>query len=350
MLKKKRVKRFNAIFLMVCCISMLSSCNDGVDEVVGSSLVTLNVTLPQDDMPEMESPVLRSGNLTGGVGDESKIESMKIFIFNKDNSAFEVYATSVNNSMWDDVAKTLRVTVTQGNKRIYCITNWTDGGDGMTTIANNQTIANLESAIRSHANSFTIGNPPVMTGYFEGSIVGNETDLTIPLKRQIARVELSFKLSDVLSVDTRADIKITGVKFMKLPSASFVFPKLSLANPGGVTLWNQMAFTGVTTGKLTGTKADYPTKYYIPENVPTAANATIMVVSATYNGDPTYYSIMIDPSKSPSNASHPHVPYAIERNHTYQYDITINGKGVATAPTRSGISEGINVSYKLEIK
>lgn len=343
------MKIISPIILSACCMFLLSSCNDSTDGPADPGLVTLKVTLPQDEVYDMESPTSRAGDPVTGVGDESKIESMKFFVYNKDNSdAFEVYATSVNNSMWDEATKTLRITVTQGNKKIYAIANWTDGGNGMTAIAGNHTIANLLSKTRTHTN-FTLSNPPVMTGYWEGNIQGNETNLTIPLRRQIARVELAFKLSDVLSLDTRADIRIKGVKFLKLPSASYVFPQSSVVNPGGVTLWAQTAFTGTESAKLTGTKLDYATKYYIPENAPTSANATTMVISALYNNVQTYYSLAINPALS---TNFPHTPaYAIERNHTYQYTITIEGKGTDTAPTtRSAVSDHTNITYKLEIK
>lgn len=346
MLKHIYIKWISPVLFMACCIPFLASCSD-TNEPADPGLVTLRVTLPEDEVYDMNSPASRAGGTGQVVGDESKIESLKFFIYNKDTNAFEVYATTAGNSMWDPITKTLRITVTQGNKKIYCIANWTDGGSGMAAIADNIPLATLISKTRTHTN-LALSNPPVMTGYLEKTIVGNEPDLTIPLRRQIARVELAFKLSDVLSVDTRADIKITGAKFLKLPSASYVFPQTSVACPNGTTLWSQTAFTGVTSAKLTGTKTDYTTKYYIPENAPATENATTMVISATYNGTPTYYSIKIDPSKS---TDYVHAANVIERNHTYQYTITVEGRGADTAPTtRSAVSDNANISYELEIK
>ncbi|NDV84138.1 fimbrial protein [Bacteroides sp. 51] len=345
------IKLISPVVFVACCMSLLSSCSDNADGPADPRLVTLKVTLPQDEVYDMNSPASRTGSPVGGIGDESKIESVKFFIYNADNSdQFEVYATSENNSMWDDATKTLRITVAQGNKKIYCIANWADdAAKGMAAIAGNMTIASLTSKTRTHTN-LVLSNPPVMAGSLSVNILGSETTpFVIPLRRQIARVELAFKLSDVLSIDNTADIKITGVKFLKLPSASYVFPQSSIACPSGTTLWPQTTFTGTTSAKLTGTKVDYATKYYIPENAPAAANATTMVIGATYNGVPTYYSIAINPRYS---TNYPHTPdYVIERNHTYQYTITIEGRGADTAPaTRSDVSDSTNITYKLEIK
>lgn len=342
------IKLISPIVLVACCMSLLLSCSDNADGSADPKLVTLKVTLPQDEIYDMNSPGSRSGAQVPGEGDESKIASIKFFVYNADNSdAFEVYATSENNSMWDEATKTLRITVTPGNKKIYCLANWTDGGNGMAVIANSMPIATLTGKTRTHT-SFTLSNPPVMTGYLEKDIVGNETNLTIPLKRQIARVELAFKLSETLNAGNTTNIKIQGVKFLKLPPTSYVFPKTSVVNLGG-TLWAQAAFVGTESAKLTTTKADYATKYYIPENAPVPANATVMVISALYNGDQTYYRLVINPNES---TNYPHTPaYVIERNHTYQYTITIEGKGTDAVPTtRSAVLEDTNITYKLEIK
>lgn len=358
MLKCNSTKReIFAIALIMLCVSM-ASCGSDRSEPLGESLVTLKVTLPQHEIRDMDSPASRAGTSVPGETEESGITALKFFVFDADNSdALEIYkGIAIYNDgtsadpMWDPVNKTLRITVKQGNKKIYCLANWTDGALGMPQIteATITTIVQLTSQVRAHNAGIALTNPPVMTGYLAPNIVGDETNLSIDLIRQIARVELSFKLSDVLTIMRTSDIKITGVKFLNLPSASFVFPQTPVASPAGSTTWGQTAVAGTTSAQLTGTAVEYETMYYIPEYYPGGAtNATVMVIEANYNGITTYYRITMDPSE---NTTYTHAAYAIERNHTYQYTVTIQGLGASTMPTRGPDSEQANVTYKLEIK
>lgn len=356
MLKRVYIKKWIVSVLIAIFCMTLFSCSDS-QESIAPGLVTLKVTLPQEEVYDMNSPASRTGNPVQGEGDESKISFLKFFIFNGSTNALEEYRSisiadngTSTDPMWDSNTRTLRITVTQGQKKIYCLANWTDNNvDGMPAITNSiTTIAGLTSQIRNHGlTNPVLNNPPVMTGYLEKNIVGDEPGLTIPLRRQIARVELSFKLSDALIAgSSTADIKIKGVKFLRLPSSSYVFPQTPVGSPVG-TPWSQTTFTGVESEKLTGSLVSYATKYYIPENVPSMANATTMVISAIYNGTQTYYSIVINPALS---SNYPHAAYVIERNHTYQYTITVEGIGDANAPTRSSISGNTGISYQLEIK
>lgn len=357
MLKRIYIKRRIVSILVAIFCMTLFSCSD--NDNLGSSepgLVTLRVTLPQDEEIDMNSPASRTGDPVPGETDESKITTLKFFIFS--GGTLEEYKGisidgfgNSSDPMWDPVAKTLRITVTQGTKDIYCLANWIDDTSGMPKIdkSNVTNIASLTGQIRTH-NSGILSNPPVMTGYLQKNIQGDESEIKIQLRRQIARVELSFKLSDILSTIGTSDIKVTGVKFLKLPATSYVFPKSPISSPSGVTTWGQSSFTGATSPKLTGTATAYATRYYIPEYTPVQTNATVMVISATYNGTPTYYSVVLNPAESPKNGTYPHTPYAIERNHTYRYTLTIEGIGDANVPTRSIASERTNITYELEIK
>lgn len=347
-----------AIVAFSVCVSSCSSSSSDIDEPVGESLVTLKIVLPQDEVSDMDSQMSRNGSTVPSDDlEESRIFSLKFFIFDTDNSnVLEQYKSVAIDSngestdpMWDKDNRTLRITVTQGNKWINCLANWTDvASDGMPAVGDGVVLSNLMNLTRVHTN-LVLSNPPVMAGYQSESIVGNEPFLSIKLARQIGRVELAFLLSDVLNANPSPEIKITGVKFLNLPSTSYVFSKV--ASPSGLSLWSQGTFSGATSGALTATAANYATRYYIPEYYPSGeSTATTMVIRALYNGVPTYYSLVLNPASSPNNTIYNHPAYAIERNHTYQYTITIEGIGESTAPTRSADSVSAGITYKLEIK
>lgn len=351
MLKLIYGKRIGATWLMACCLLLLVACSESsVNAPAEKQLVTFKVVLPQDEVHNMDAPESRAGGNTGTVvGDESKIESLQFFVFDGVSNTFETYATSVGNPMWDAATRTIRITVTQGKKKIYCLANWTDGVNGMTAAAGLNTIAALGNLTRTHAASTTM-MPPVMTGYLEPTITGS-VPLTIQLVRQIARVELAFKLSDVLAAGTPAAVQITGVKFLKLPSASFALPKT--ASPAAGT-WSSAYASITNTGALTGTSTGFDaTKFYLPEFYPaSSAAAAVMVIKAKYNGVDSYYRIVLDPAESPQNGTYNHPANVIERNHTYQYTITVDGIGEASDITTRGGAMGnsANITYKLDIK
>lgn len=357
MYKGNFVKEGISAILVILCCACVSSCSNHTDEQAGECLVTLKLTLPQDEAYDMNTPAGRAGSVVPGDPEESKITSLKFMLFKTGQTTPEVYKDitidSGGNSsdpMWDPVNNTLRVAVAPGYKEIYCLVNWTDGGSGMAAITESQaTITLLGNQTRGHTN-FNLSNPPVMTAYMGRNIAGDEQDLPLNLTRQVARVEFSFLLSETLRL-LGTDVKIHGVCLTQQPSLSYVFPRLVAGSPSGTTVWTSTTFFGTVSASLTATAAYYRL-LYTPEYYPaSASNATVAIIHAEYNGKATYYPIVINPAE---NTTYTHSPYAIERNHTYQYTVTIDGLGNDSSssiePARSANAGLQNFTYTLDIK
>jgi hypothetical protein len=322
--------------------------------MLNKNVVMLKVMLP-DEVKHNLQPVMRSGETVVGTEAESGIRTLRFFVYD-DTDAIEVYKCveiendwTSSDAAWDAIDKSLRVSVTVGTKKIYCIANWAVTSTAEMPLIDETTassVTNLLSRIRVHQN-VTPSNPPVMTGVVTETIDGNRQDLKIQLRRQIARVELCPKISEDLAL-LGANVSITGVKFKNLATHAYLFPQASLSSPASNGVWNQTAFAGDTLA-LTGKATDYGTTYYIPEYVPAdGSKATVMVVRVKYNGTTVYYNVVLDPSVS---INYPHKAYTIERNHTYLYNLTILGKGSETetravADTR----KSVDIVYELDIK
>ena len=345
---------FGNLWLVACCMSLLSSCNDS-EKYVDDSLVTLKVVLPGDDLQEIQSDETRAGISEPGIEAESKINTLIFMIYNASNvveieKSVEIKSDwTSDDPMWDKNGKSLRIPVTQGSKQIYCIANWSLTGTTEMPLINKTTAPNpatLTGFIRNHAN-ITPDNPPVMTASISTNITAGMQEMPVELKRQVARIELWPNISKELSV-LGANVQITGIKFKSLATQAYLFPKSPVASPSGNGQWNQSDYFDIASSALGETASEFATKYYIPEYVPTGeTTATEMIIRALYNDNVTYYRLKINPAV---DASHT-IPYAIERNHTYRYYLTILGKGSDSEVTRSISDQAdISLAYKLEIR
>ncbi|MDR3118697.1 MAG: hypothetical protein LBU44_04655 [Mediterranea sp.] len=345
---------------VVCCIPLLLSCNKAEELLPAKNLVTFKLMLPGDEEQDL-LPVSRSGVEIGGTEDETGIRTLRFLIYNN-TGAIEAYKCieirddwTSPDAMWNVADKSLNMLVTVGEKKIYCIANWDiTPTEEMPRIDETTapTVAELLQKVRVHRN-VTPANPPVMTGFITEKIDNIKQNFKIQLKRQVARVELSSKISEDLSL-LGANVSITGVMFANLPTHAYVFPQTSLSSPTPNEVWDQTAFVGDTLA-LTKDAAMYGTTYYIPEYAPgNKPAATVMIVRTNYNGKTVYYSVVLDPSVS---KAHPHKAYVIERNHTYLYNLTLFGIGAATNTARNAKTRVDDtqmndtvITYELEIK
>lgn len=358
MLKRIYIRLFSPVLLVACCIALLSSCNDS-DKLVDDSLVTLKIVLPVDELQDVKSDETRAGTSTPGTEEESKINTLIFLIYNSGGTAIENYETvTIDNEwvgdhpMWDKNSKSLRIPVTQGIKRIYCIANWSLTGTTEMPVIDKtsaSTETKLLNFVRDHTN-VTPGNPPVMTADVgQVNITATMQEMPVKLRRQVARIELWPNINDVLST-LGAEVQITGIKFKSMPTKAYLFQKSPVASPSSIGQWNQSDFTAITSSNLTTTATEFATKYYIPEYVPgnNESLATEMVIRALYEGRTLYYRLKIDPSV---NATPAHNKYTIERNHTYRYYLTIIGEGSTSETTRSFSGKAdTGIAFKLEIR
>ena len=358
MVKNMNGKLFVPVLFTTCCASLFTACNDR-NESLDNSLVTLKFVLPDDDTHDIRPDGTRAGAKVDGSAAESKINTLKFLVYNQDGTKVEVYKSirinadwTSDDSMWDGTNKSLRIPVTQGRKQIYCIANWADPATTDMPAIDGSTAGNVTALLameRKH-DGVELTTPPVMTSALSSvSVSASTQNLSVELRRQVARVELCPNISQELAV-LGAKVKITGVKFRNLPTKAYLFPKSSLASPSSTGQWDQSNFIEFTPNDiLQQTAVDLDTKCYIPEYKPAGlATATVMVIRAEFNGQTLYYTVVIDPSTSAKPA---HKAFEIERNHTYRFCLTILGEGSVSETTR-GISDrtDANLICKLEIK
>jgi hypothetical protein len=349
---------FTPILFAACCILLFTACHDTEKHLADNSLVTIKVVLPDDNAHGFQSGGTRSGAKVQGSEAESKINTLKFLIYNQAGTEVEIYKSIKINAdwtsddpMWDATGKYLRIPLTQGNKRIYCIANWADPETADMPVIDKSTAGNVTTLLameRKH-DGVKLANPPVMTASLPSvSISAATQNLSIELKRQIARIELSPNLSQELAL-LGAHVKITGIKFKNLPTKAYLFPRSPLASPSATGQWNQSDFIEITPAQpLKQTAIDLETKCYIPEYKPEGqSTATVMVIRADFNGRTLYYDLVINPAVSASPA---HTAFEIERNHTYRYKLTILGEGYASETRSTGNRADANLTYKLEIK
>jgi hypothetical protein len=302
-------------------------------------MVTLKVTVPAPrDESSVRVPISRA--TSPGTVDESKVTHLRFFIFKSNENKLEKYqAITINNDgtssdpAWSATDKTLRVTVSPGSKRIYCIANWAGVPTAEMPKLSDSTVtdtASLLAQTRRHTG-VTPTNPPVMSGKLTRDIVGNEQGLKLALSRQVARIEI-FPMISTMMKALGVKIKIEGVKFVRLAGESFVFEQDPIRSPVAKG-WDQDQFTGVLSDSLTASKIDeavkYPISYYVPENISTADSvATAMVIKALYNGKSTYYTVILGETVAGSSTSR-----TLKRNHCYNYYLTIQGIGSQVAVT-----------------
>lgn len=302
----------------------------------------------------------RSGPAVPGGDGESEIDKLKIFAFDSTTGALEQYASvtitggTSPDPMWDAARGMLRMVLTPGAKRIYCIANWADNpAMGMPTL-NDATIRDttaLTAALRTHGT--LPGNPPVMSARLVTTLSGAEELQTVKPERQTARVEIFPMLSAEMKA-MGATVRLKGVKFQSVANSTYLFRKYPLAGPASIAPWNQAAPAGAAaphivneTSKALAARYDKP--YYIPEHITTEKEkATRIILETEYNGEaPIYYTLPVNPTGD----AH-HSIYTIERNHNYRVYVTIRGKGATTLPTAArSADEGLhNLTCELEIQ
>lgn len=322
--------------LSVICILLMTAATSCKREKPTQEPGFVNVTIAIPSSPKVIDQT-KHGNLEEGLVDESKIKTITFIVF-KSATERESYKTvSINNNissdpMWDVSNLTMRLLLTPGQKTIYAIANWelTPTAE-MPNLETNTTIAQLTGVVRTHNGIIPSGVAPVMTGSLSPNIVGGDQDLKIDLTRQIARVDVYPMISANMKA-LEAVISLEGVKFNNMAQRAYLFPQASYVSPSNLT-WNQTDYVAGTTGvKITATTQaealaakSYSTSY-IPEyfGASTSTAATTLLIKAKYNGTDSYYSIPINPPGGVKT-------YAVERNHIYEYYVTIQGIGSATS-------------------
>jgi hypothetical protein len=342
--------------LSVICSVLFTACRDE-DRLVDHSLVTLKLILPGNENQNIEHGETRAGTKVDGSEAESKINTLRILIYNRPGTTVEIYKCihikddwTSDDPLWDAHDRALRIPMIPGPKQIYCIANWEDPATADMPAIDASTAGNVNTllAIERKHDGIVLANPPVMTASMPSvNITATTQDVSVQFRRQVARVELWPNLSQDLVI-LGAKVKVTGVKFRNLPTKSYLFPKTPVANPSATGQWDQNGFIAFTSDQMLGqTAIELDTKCYIPEYKPAGkATATVMVIQVDFNGRKLYYSVLIDPS-----AARPvHPAHEIERNHTYRYYLTIIGEGSEVETRSIGSQVGTNLIYKLKIE
>lgn len=342
----------------------LNSCVTGIEEPSpGPQYVDISIRIPD----QKESPIVttRHGTEVSGEGDENVITTLAFLVFKNDNS-FELYKSltinpsdnSSGDPMWNPTTSSYRLLLTVGTKNIYAVANWPLNGTlEMPSLGSIQTISVLNAHLRNHSGNFP-GIPPVMTGYIQRQLQGGEQGIEIELTRQFARVEVFPQLSTSAAI-LKAEVSIEGIKFVNMASQAYLLPRTG--EGPATSVWSQSSFVGSSSGNVVSVYGDSSTpaatrygRYYIPEHFGTVAAHTAMQIHAKYNGADTYYSIPVNGRTDAEPRQ-----YAVERNHSYRYNVIIQGRGSSSPAALSysgdsgmGSSEpGIkNISYELDIE
>jgi hypothetical protein len=300
-------------------------------------MITLKVEIPRA-YTDSAFPGSRADGPVAGTAEESRVNHLRFFVFKSDRDSLECYAEATikddgtsTSPAWDAANQSLRVVVAPGPKRVYCVANWAATPTAEMPELTDQTIADTASLVartRVHAG-VSPTNPPVMSGRMTRLLTGKEESISIPLTRQVARVGISPVLSRTMQ--DRARIEIDGVKFKRLPRESLVFESTSRQAPLPVGSWHESAFRGASGVRVLDSVTRYPTYFYVPENTTmTAANATLMIIKARYEGVATYYAMTLNrtpPTGQPA--------FTLTRNYYYNYILTIAGKGSDAEPTNA---------------
>lgn len=332
-------------------IAGFSSCivTEG-DEVPAEQEFVITMNVP--DAPEIVYET-RHGSSENGIPAESAFDKLDFFVFSN-AGVFELHKdVTINPSdntsadpMWEPTTRAMRLTFTTGQKQIYVIANWSGSATEMPSISGIQSIGALQSQLRTHTN-VTPTNGPVMTGHIAHTFAGGDR-VEINLTRQVARVTLYPMISESVEL-LGGKVTIEGVKFVNMAQQSYLLPR---TNTGPSTsVWSQTAYTGTSVGPITATTTAAATIYnvpmYIPEYFGDAATHTAMVIYAKYNGVNSYYTIPINAQSGAEPAL-----YAVERNHSYKYYVTIQGIGAASQPAPSRLPDAgdpgvANITYEL---
>ena len=144
-----------------------------------------------------------------------------------------------------------------------------------------------------------------------------------------------------------ANVYLTGVKFVHIATKSFLFSQGTTTNPSTVGFFNSGT---IYYGPSSPIKIDVTTvgasqlfirHFYLPEYYGAEANQdhTIMVLRGTYNGIQTFYAIAVN-----GHAGAGTYRYSVERNHSYKYNVTIEGRGFDTE-ARALMPENVTKSF-----
>lgn len=336
--------------LSVICILLMAAAVSCIGEKAVPESGYIDVTVVIPDSPKEVIEESRHGALEPGSTDESKITTLTFFVFS--GGTLEKYVTVDTSSdpMWDQSKLTFRMLLTLGTKTIYAIANWSLTPTAeMPALGSITTTTALENAVRIHDGVTPSGVAPVMSGKLGITLSGGDQDVKISLTRQIARVDVYPMISDIMAMD--ATISVEGVRFTNLAKSAYIFARATAASPTGAGTWDQTVYSGGISGNITATtntSAKFYSTFYIPEYIGSASSATTMFIKAKYNGKDTYYSI-------PVNGQSGALPsqYAVERNHIYEYYVTIQGIGSETAsfsPFDRSAPGVANVKYITEIR
>jgi hypothetical protein len=315
--------------------------NTPADKQPVDGMITLKLKITPDDAPPV-IPVDITRATTPGTPEETRIATLRLFIFKSDNNTLEKYhhlaidtAGASTDPAWNAAEKALHLIVTPGPKRLYCIANWSTTPTVEMPDISDRTItdtATLLAVTRAHTGNPLI-NPPVMSGRLTRVLAANDRQITIPMTRQVAKIQIIPMITPTLAA-LGADIKIEGIRFSRLPPSSFVFER-DLAQSIVAGNWEQTTYTGTTSTAITATTpaaaTPYPHAYHLPEHVAASPAAiTLMIIKALYNGQTTYYTV---PTGAPADTLH-----ATRRDRLYTYYLTIQGTGspvavITRAPT-----------------
>ena len=318
--------RNNFLAAVPCVLSacMIAGCTENhgsSPEIIGEK-VPVSISIPVNDLSASLSKV----TTTDG---EAAVNNVQVFVFRNDG-VLDAYGKSETASV--------EVDCTVGEKNIVAVVNAPD--------LLNVTSLDGFNAAKSQLSDNSTGNF-VMTGAKSATITSADNELTINVKRLVARVSIS-KITNALSAEQYAGtpivinkIYLSNVAGDRLYSSASV-PSLWLNMSGSFSdCPGLLSDSGISASIADGSSYTTPHYYYCYPN-PTAEDSTAeiwsprftrLVVEASILGKTYYYPVSIG---------------NIEQNHTYDIEeliITRLGSDDPDVPVSAGtISLTITVS------
>lgn len=304
---------------------MVAGCGDNSSNGSGSASGSLKISITN----EAGSESRMAGNITQD--QENQVFSFAAIVFNYQTGAKEKIQefTQTLEGMVTDLS-------TATSKRVAVIVNYDPAI--LTAINNYNDLNTLLLSIESQ-DPATLGSKGLfMSGVSDDEIelsADEENKAEVTVRRVVAKVNLASLTVEPTSDYRLENFKLTGISMQKVPEKAYMFgeniPTLTTGDyRGGLTGTVSTAWTGLgdayslTNDYVAGGTLTPNLYYYIFPNNNAQGNPTMITLSATYNGNPLYYTFIINDAVITGQTDGTY----IKRNMVYTLHITLKRLGL----------------------
>ncbi|MEG1635498.1 MAG: fimbrial protein, partial [Rikenellaceae bacterium] len=336
------MKRLKYLSIVACMALLIASCNKQTStesNTIGEGVAKITLRLSDAATYAATEP---------GVDDENHIKELKIFIFDQASKAFERVIkidpkqSAVGNDMWDNTSNTLVMRDFPEPTRlrtVYVIANWAISDVELAKITTEQLLVASLTELTGAIAVPTKELPLLMSGKAESHNFSTEKSLTVDVKRQVVKIELTVSIdANFLAAFPKYIFGEAKVQLHNAPKSSYVCEQQSPALPAGNVMFKYDAQTMIASG------ATQVATLYVYENPAMGVNAPLatfftLQLPYTNNGvttDKNYYKLTINNSGDASN------PSRTLRNTFYKMNVRVLGFGTEV-PNQNSVDITTNV-------